>query len=95
MGSPNEHVYGPDGLPEPGYFPPAARGQALAQFLHATRGRAFTDHDIGGTIRAARTALGTGPRAELGTVSGRKDLAPYFVLAAALPLGLVLRRRNL
>jgi len=95
VGSPNEHVYGPDGLPEPGYFPPAARGQALAQFLHATRGRAFTDHDIGGTIRAARTALGTGPRAELGTVSGRKDLAPYFVLAAALPLGLVLRRRNL
>jgi hypothetical protein len=47
------------------------------------------------TLVLPRAALGTGPRERLGTVSGRKDLAPYFVLAAILPLGVVLRRRNL
>jgi hypothetical protein len=95
IGSPDEHVYGPDGLPEPGYFPPPASRRALAQFLAVTHGRAFGEHDIGGALRAARSALGTGPRARLGTMSARRDLAPYFVLAAALPLSLVLRRRNL
>ena len=57
-------------------------------------GKAFGENDVAGAVRAARAALGTGPRERLGTVSGREDLAPYFVLAAIVPLGVVLRRRN-
>ena len=95
VGSAGEQVFGPTGAPEPAYIPPPAGGEALAGFLGATRGRSFGEHQVDGAIRAARAELGTGPRARLGTVSGRTDLAPYFVLAAVLPLGIVLRRRNL
>ncbi len=95
VGSPGEQVFGPTGAPEPAYIPPPAGGEALAGFLEATHGRSFGEREIGGAIRVARAELGTGPRARLGTVSGRTDLAPYFVLAAVLPLGVVLRRRNL
>jgi hypothetical protein len=95
VGSAGEQVFGADGLPETAYFPPAVSGRVLTQFLAATHGRAFEEHDVGGAVRAARAALGTGPRARLGTVSSRRELAPYFVLAAVVPLGLVLLRRNL
>jgi hypothetical protein len=90
-----ERVFGPDGLPEAGYVPPPESGRALAQFVAATHGHAFGERQLSGAIRAARAALGTGPRARLGSVSGRTDLAPWLVAAAVLPLGLVLRRRNL
>lgn len=95
VGSPGERVFGPDGVPEPAYLPPAASDRSLAQFLAATHGKAFGERNLAGAAQAARSALGTGPRERLGTISGRKDLAPYFVLAAILPLGVVLRRRNL
>jgi hypothetical protein len=95
VGSTRERVFGPDGVPEPAYAPPPASDRLLAQFLAATHGKAFGERDVAGAVQAARSALGTGPRERLGTVSGRKDLAPYFVLAAILPLGVVLRWRNL
>jgi hypothetical protein len=94
VGSRSERVFGPDGVPEPAYAPPASSDRWLAQFVSATHGNAFGEDDVAGAVRAARSALGTGPRERLGTVSGRKDLAPYFVLAAILPLGVVLRWRN-
>jgi hypothetical protein len=95
VGGPGERVFGPDGIPEPGYARPAGADRWLSQFTAATHGKAFGEHDLAGTLTASRSALGTGPRTRLGTVSSRKDLAPYFVLAAIVPLGLVLRRRNL
>jgi hypothetical protein len=95
VGSRSEKVFGPDGIPEPAYAPPAASDRALRQFLSATHGKAFGEGDVAGATRAARVALGTGPRRRLGTISGRKDLAPWFVLAAVVPLGALLRARNL
>jgi hypothetical protein len=95
VGRSTERVFGPDGLPEHGYAPPPGTDRSLAQFLSATHGKAFGEHDVAAAVHAARAALGTGPHTRLGTVSGRKDLAPYFVLAAVVPLGVVLRRRNL
>jgi hypothetical protein len=95
VGSPAERVFGPEGVPEPAYAPPAASDRSLSQFVAVTHGRSFGEGDVAGAVQAARSALGTGPRERLGTISGRKDLAPYFVLAAILPLGVVLRRRNL
>ncbi|HZQ66446.1 MAG TPA: VWA domain-containing protein [Gaiellaceae bacterium] len=95
VGTPREHVFGPDGFPEPDYAPPPDSDRALAEFLRATAGRAFTSGEVGRAARAVRAALGPGPRARLDSVSSRKDLAPYFVIAAVVPLGLVIRRRNL
>jgi len=94
VGSSHERVFGPDGLPEPGYFAPPASARALRLFLAATHGRAFGDGELTAIVRAARASLGAGPRTRLGTISGRDDLAPFFVLAAVVPLALVLRRRN-
>jgi hypothetical protein len=95
VGSRRERVYGPDGLPEPAYAPPAASDRALRQFLAATHGQAFGESELAAAARAARAALGTGPRTRLGTIAGRKDLAPWFVLAAVLPLAVLVRVRNL
>jgi hypothetical protein len=93
VGSHDERVFGPDGLPEPAYPPPQPEN-GLARFLAAARGRVFDDRHLGAAVHAAREDLGSGPRARLGTAAATTDLAPFLVLAAALPLGLVLRRRN-
>ena len=93
VGAHDERVFGPDGLPEPAY-PPLQPGNGLARFLAATRGRVFDDRHLDAAVQAAHEDLGSGPRARLGTAAATTDLAPFIVLAAALPLGLVLRRRN-
>ena len=94
MGHVGERVFGPSGVPESAYIPPPAEGATLKAFLSATHGRAFGEHDVSAAIAAARADLGRGPEAKLGTVTGRRDLAPWVVLAGVLPLGVVLRRRN-
>jgi hypothetical protein len=94
MGGSGERVYGSNGLPESDYVPPPATGSTLKAFLDATRGRAFDEHQVVGAERAAEAALGSGPTANLGSTSDRHDLAPWLVVAAVVPLGVVLRRRN-
>jgi hypothetical protein len=95
VGSRGERVFGASGRPESAYIPPPASGETLARFLSATRGRSFGEGSTAGAVEAAKAALGDGPRSRLGTVSDRKPLAPWLVLAGVLPLGVVLRRRNL
>ena len=94
MGGAGERVYGSNGLPESDYVPPPATGSTLKAFLDATRGRAFDEHQVGGAEHAAEAALGSGPTEKLGSTSDRHDLAPWLVVAAVFPLGVVLRRRN-
>jgi len=94
MGTHGERVFGPDGAPESAYIPPPATGETLREFLAATHGRAFGEQSFGSAIAAARSALGTGPQARIGTSSSRRELAPWLVLAGVFPLGFVLRRRN-
>jgi hypothetical protein len=94
IGRAGERVFGAGGRPESAYIPPPATGEILGRFLDATHGRAFDEAHVGGAEQAAREALGSGPTVNLGSASGRHDLAPWLVLAAAVPLGVVLRRRN-
>ncbi|HEY7691341.1 MAG TPA: VWA domain-containing protein [Gaiellaceae bacterium] len=94
IGRTGERVFGPSGRPESAYIPPPATGETLRRFLDATHGREFDEHHVGGAEQAAAVALGAGPTARLGTITGEHDLAPWFVLAAVVPLGVVLRRRN-
>jgi hypothetical protein len=94
IGRAGERVFGANGRPESAYIPPPATGLTLERFLAATRGRAYDEQHVAGAEQSAREALGSGPTVSLESTSGRHDLAPWLVLAAAVPLGLVLRRRN-
>jgi hypothetical protein len=94
IGRSGERVFDASGQPESAYIPPPATGSTLRSFLDATHGRAYDEGHVGGAERAAREALGSGPTVSLGTSTGGHDLAPWLVVAAAVPLGFVLRRRN-
>ena len=93
VGSAGEHVYGADGLPEADYRPSDTSGQ-IKRFVAATGAQAFGAGDLSGAEAAVRRDAGTGPRVRVGSESTSTDVAPYLVLAAFLPLGLLLRLRN-
>lgn len=95
IGRSRERVFGASGQPESAYIPPPATGETLHNFLAATHGRAYREDDVAGAEQAAVEALGSGPTANLGSATTRHDLAPWLVVAAAVPLAIVLRRRNI
>jgi von Willebrand factor type A domain len=91
---PGERVFGPEGAPEP-YEPDLASGASAERLADAAGGRAFDEDELGDAIDSARSTFGEGPtvvtRAEQSDI---EPLAPYVFLAALLPLGLLLYRRN-
>ena len=75
--------------PDPGQ----RSGQRLAREVG---GRVFTEQQVRtGDLSERPAALGTGPVAHRAAVVSAPLLAPYALLAAVLPLGFVLLRRNL
>jgi hypothetical protein len=92
IGSDREHVFF-RGKPDPGYQPGGADEQ-IAAFDAATRGKSFSEHQVGAALGAIRDALGVGPRQRLGITPSTRELAPYVVLAGLVPLSLILWRRN-
>lgn len=93
IGSSRERVFGREGLPEAD-FRPQPTAQAVKSFVQATGARAFDESRLGRAAAAVREDVGRGPSVRIGTVSSSTDLAPFLVLAAFAPLGLVLRLRN-
>jgi hypothetical protein len=93
IGSSHERVYGPDGLPEADYRP-TDTSEEIKRFVAATGARAFGEGDLAAAEAALRRDGGAGPRVRAGSESSSTDVAPYLVLAAFLPLGLLLRLRN-
>jgi len=94
IGSDREHVYGADGLPEAD-FRPDPTAQIVKRFVEATGARAFGEGDLAGAESAVREDAGRGARVRAGSESTSTDVAPYLVLVAFLPLGLILRLRNM
>lgn len=79
--------------PERAYRPDPASRRTLDRFAAAVDGTVFSEREVARVIERARTELGSGPTRP----RRQRDLLalmPWTVLAAALPLGLVLRRRN-
>jgi hypothetical protein len=74
--------------PNPGSLPQLRRLAAMAAHQPV-----FGEHDTQAVIRAARSLLGHGASVTVGRPK-RLELAPYAALAALLPLGFVLRRRD-
>lgn len=80
--------------PEPQYRPDPSSRDALAQYAAAVQGATFSEDDVPAIIERARAELGEGPTRS----RSQRDLLalmPYATMAAALPLALILRRRNL
>lgn len=80
--------------PEPDYRSDPSSGATLARYAAAVGGAAFGEDEVGAIVERARAELGEGPTRPR-TQRDLFALMPYATLAAAFPLALVLRRRNL
>ena len=89
----NERVF-TRGAPEPEYrADPSSRAllDGLAASMH---GSVYTERQLDSATNKARQLLGEGPTEARGQSRGREALAPYLALAAFLPLGVFLWRRD-
>lgn len=90
-----ERIHLPGGGLDPTYRTDPTGVRLLEELAAATGGEAFSEHDLNAIVGRARADLGRGRTTPQGRNRSRTPLAPWLVLAAALPLGIVLRRRNL
>ena len=88
-----ERIWG--GLGDAGYRPDPGSEAAARRLAAATAGRTFAERELPQAKRALRELLGDGTRRPLWRESSRTELAPWLALAAVVPLGFVLWRRNL
>lgn len=90
-----ERIYGRDGRPDPRYASDPGSAAALDQLAVLTGGRhSFTEEQTSPVARVARDAVGyAGTRTHIDAYA-RVALAPWFVLAGAVPLAFLLWRRN-
>lgn len=89
----DEQVY-TRGAPEPEYVSDPSARALLQRLAASTGGNTYSEHQLDAAARKARDALGDGPVEVTGQSQGRKALAPYLALAAFVPLGLLLWRRD-
>ncbi len=89
-----ERVYGPEGAPEP-YEPDPGSAAAAELLASAVGGEAFHEDELDEALGAARRAVGEGEVVMLSEQSDIEPLGPYVFLAALVPLGFLLSRRNL
>lgn len=89
----DERVFSTGDEPEPDYRPEPSSVSNLRRLAADARGRAFGEGDLDEIVEAAEAMLG-----REGKTTARSPeqfaLAPWVTLAAFLPLGLVLWRRN-
>jgi hypothetical protein len=80
---------------DPGYRPdPSSAGTAERMAL-ATGGRSFAESDVAGAVSAARAAVAGAGTSNENVSETSRPVGVWLALAAALPLALVLRARNL
>ena len=91
---PDERVYLPDGTTER-YRPDPASRVALERVATAVDGAVFAEDQLPQTRAVVRRLLGEGPMVAQGRELTAFELAPFAVVAAFVPLGFLLRRRNL
>jgi hypothetical protein len=94
MGNVGDRIY-TSGIAEAGYTPDPTSAATLTAAAHATRGRIVEEGEISTVTADIRQALGAGPTVDRRIEGSRRALMPYIALLAAIPLGLVLVRRNL
>jgi hypothetical protein len=90
-----DRIYLRSGRLDPNYHPDPAGGALLETLAGAMNGRAFSETELQAVVKTAQEDLGHGPVESQGVQRSRTPLAPWLVLGAVVPLGIVLRRRNL
>ncbi len=94
IGNPSERIYRSNGEVEP-YEPAPGSESAAALYAEAVAGRAFAEDELDDAIAAAREAIGPGRSTVRVEASDVRPLGPFVFLAALVPLGFLLWRRNL
>lgn len=89
----DERVY-LGGVPEAAYAPDEASRATLDRVASLVKGQVLSESESGDLPQVARELLGTGPTTDREQEGERTALMPYVSLAAILPLGFVLLRRN-
>ncbi len=82
------------GVPEPQYRPDPAARPTLDRLAASSNGAVYAEGQIDAATRKARELLGDGPTVVRGEEAGQLALSPYLALAALLPFGLLLWRRD-
>lgn len=90
---PRERIFG--AIADAGFRPDPGSVATVRDLATASRGRAFAEAETEQAARALRDLLGEGTRRPLWHERSRTQLAPWLSLAALVPLGFVLWRRNL
>jgi len=91
---PRERVYTPSG-PDPAYREEQNAPDALRTLGSALKAPVVDERRTAAAASRVRALVGDGPRVEVPTHSTIRPLSPYVALAAIVPLGVLLRRRNL
>jgi hypothetical protein len=95
FGSTKDRIYRSDGTVDPGYRPDLRASTIVAELARDAHGEAFDGSQLAAAKTALQRAIGSGPKSKRVTETRTRRLAVYSALAALVPLGLVLWRRNL
>lgn len=90
----DERVFLPGGI-DPNYVPDPIGAVSIPELAAVTNGVGYSSADLGRIVASARRFLGKGPATAQVEERRKLAFAPFVVLAAFLPLGFLLRRRNL
>ena len=82
------------GVPEPQYLADPSARATLDRLAASANGAVYSEAQLGAATRTSRELLGSGPSVVHGEEAGQLALAPYLALAALLPFGLLLWRRD-
>jgi hypothetical protein len=89
-----ERIFLRQNRPDPAYRPDTDSNRLAEHVADAGNGEVLGE-DAGALTAAAKSVIGTGPATRLREQRTRVSLAPFVALAALVPLGFVLLRRNL
>jgi hypothetical protein len=91
---PGERIYKRGGRIDPRYIADPTSEAALQNVARIADGKEFSESQFGAIAHASREAVGQAQSHTLIAGYARVALAPWFILAAAIPLAFLLYRRN-
>jgi len=89
-----ERIYRAGGKPDPNYVADPLSTSDLTKLAAIADGQAVSEHQFGQLLRDARNDVGEAQTHTFSAGYARLPLAPWFVLAAVVPLAFLLWRRN-
>jgi hypothetical protein len=90
----DERVYGPDGV-ETAYKPNPGSAEHAETYARAVKGEAFDERELPAAIEAIRSKIGAESAVTRVKTVDIQPLGPFVLIAAVVPLGFLLVRRNL